>query len=207
MRPTRILGILSIAWLLGAAYATHPASKPIDRKALVTRHNVIRTKFNAESPMQVGNGEFAFGMDITGLQTFAPFNTMSQWGWHSSPPPKGQRESDFQGRVVETHGRPVWYPLDDPLHPELTDWMAGNPHRINLGRIGMILRKKDGTEATAQDIHNSRQELDLWNGIVTSRFDLDGVPVKVVTACHPTLDAVAARVTSPLMTEKDFPTT
>ena len=201
MRPTRILGILSIAWLLGAAYATHPASKPIDRKALVTRHNVIRTKFNAESPMQVGNGEFAFGMDITGLQTFAPFNTMSQWGWHSSPPPKGQRESDFQGRVVETHGRPVWYPLDDPLHPELTDWMAGNPHRINLGRIGMILRKKDGTEATAQDIHNSRQELDLWNGIVTSRFDLDGVPVKVVTACHPTLDAVAARVTSPLMKE------
>lgn len=62
---------------------------PLDRHALVTRHNVVLTQFNGEQPLQVGNGEFAFGMDLTGLQTFAPFNTMSQWGWHSSPLPAG----------------------------------------------------------------------------------------------------------------------
>ncbi|HLO97022.1 MAG TPA: hypothetical protein VK171_00390, partial [Fimbriimonas sp.] len=102
------------------------AAEPIDRKALVTRHNVTLTKFNLTRPMQVGNGEFAFGMDATGLQTFAPFNTMSQWGWHSSPLPVGKKLTDFQGQIVDTHGRPVWYPLMDPKNPEISNWMVGN---------------------------------------------------------------------------------
>lgn len=61
----------------------------IDRMALVRRHNVTLTKLDRNMPMQVGNGEFAFGMDITGLQTFVPFKTMSQWGWNSFDPPAG----------------------------------------------------------------------------------------------------------------------
>ena len=199
MRIIHAIGSIAALTVIANAQAGLFTLKPIDRMALVTRHNVRLSKFNPDRPMQVGNGEFAFGMDITGLQTFAPFNTMSQWGWHSSPLPKGQQESDFQGRLVETHGRPVWYPLDDPLHPQITDWMVGNPHRINLGRIGMVLRKKNGAEATALDVQNPHQDLDLWNGIVTSQFELEGVPVKVVTACHPTIDALAARITSPLI--------
>jgi hypothetical protein len=192
-------GILAIAlalWLLPAAAF---AAKGIDRQALVTRHNVVLTQLDLERPLQVGNGEFAFGMDATGLQTFAPFNTMSQWGWNSSPLPAGEKLSDFQGQVVETHGRPVWYPLEDPKHPEISAWMVGNPHRINLGRVGMILTKKDGTAAEAGDLQNVRQELDLWHGIVTSRFELEGVPVRVATACHPSVDEVAVRIESPLI--------
>ncbi len=172
---------------------------PIDRHALVTRHNVNLTKFDGQHPLQVGNGEFAFGMDITGLQTFAPFNTMSQWGWHSSPLPSGQRIDDFEGQVVETHGRPVRYPLPDPKHPEISAWLAANPHRINLGRIGLVLTKKDGSRATQTDLKNPLQRLDLWNGIVTSRFEFEGQLVTVTTACHPTLDSIAVRIESPLI--------
>lgn len=157
------------------------------------------TEFDGDRPLQVGNGEFAFGMDITGLQTFAPFNTMSQWGWHSSPLPRGQRVEDFQGQVWDTHGRPVRYPMPDPKHPELSEWLASNPHRINLGRIGLSMRKADGSAASLSDIRNPHQMLDLWNGIVTSRFELEGSPVTVITACHPTLDAVAVQVESPLV--------
>jgi len=29
---------------------------PIDRHALVTRHNVVLTKFDPENPLQIGNG-------------------------------------------------------------------------------------------------------------------------------------------------------
>lgn len=116
-----------------------PSAVPIDRRALVSRHNVVLTAYDGERPVQVGNGEFAFGMDSTGLQTFAPFNTMSQWGWHSSALPTGQRPEDFQGQVVETHGRPIRYPLPNPRQPELSAWLAANPHRINLGRIGLAL--------------------------------------------------------------------
>lgn len=174
-------------------------SSPINRHALVTRHNISITQFNGERPLQVGNGEFAFGMDATGLQTFAPFNTMSQWGWHSSALPPGQRPEDFQGQVLDTHGRPVRYPMPDPAHPELSAWLAANPHRINLGRVGLVLTKKDGTPAKQDDLQNIHQTLDLWNGIVTSQFELEGQAVMVKTACHPTIDAVAVRVESPLI--------
>ena len=64
------------------------AQSRIDRKAVVDRHKVVTTKTNLQSPAQVGNGEFAFGVDITGLQTFVPFNTMAQWSWHSFRCPK-----------------------------------------------------------------------------------------------------------------------
>lgn len=50
--------------------------------------------------MQVGNGNFAFGVDVTGLQTFYPFATLSSWGWHnfSLPNVTGQNlPSDFTG--------------------------------------------------------------------------------------------------------------
>ncbi|MGY3055290.1 hypothetical protein ACVWYG_003505 [Pedobacter sp. UYEF25] len=46
----------------------------IDRKALVNRHNLHITDRNVKGPTQVGNGHFAFGFDITGLQTFNKFN-------------------------------------------------------------------------------------------------------------------------------------
>jgi len=184
---------------LASILLTYSSTARIDRHALVSRHNVELTRFDDSRPLQVGNGEFAFGMDLTGLQTFVPFNTMSHWGWHSSPLPPGQRLEDFQGQVWDTHGRPVRYPMFDAEHPQLSEWMAANPHRINLGRIGLTLLKKDGRIATASDLQNPKQTLDLWNGIVTSKFEIDGDPVTVTTACHPGVDAIAALIESPLV--------
>ncbi|RYX82978.1 DUF3395 domain-containing protein [bacterium] len=77
--------------------------------------------------------------------------------------------------------------------------MHGNPHRINLGRVGLSLTKSDGTPATPSDLKDTRQELDLWSGLVTSHFTLEDQPVTVVTACHPSQDTVAARIESPLV--------
>lgn len=191
---------LTLITLANVTPASMPAPK-IDRHALVQRHNVTLTKFDGERPLQVGNGEFAFGMDITGLQTFAPFNTMSHWAWHSSPLPAGVKIEDFAGQVWDTHGRPIRYPMADPEHPEISAWLAGNPHRINLGRVGLILRKRDGSEATAADLQHPRQTLDLWSGVVTSTFELEGVPVKVTTAANPDVDAIASKVESTLAME------
>ena len=47
------------------------AVTPIDRKALVTRHNPVLHQLDPLSPLSIGNGEFAFTADITGLQTFS----------------------------------------------------------------------------------------------------------------------------------------
>lgn len=54
---------------------SHPAyaARKIDRKAVVTRHNPEIREGNLRGPMQVGNGEFAFGFDTAVCR---PFRTM-----------------------------------------------------------------------------------------------------------------------------------
>ena len=98
----------------------------INRRAVVERHKIITTATNPKSPAQVGNGEFAFGVDITGLQTFVPFNTLSHWSWHSFPIPGGQRIEDFKGLTLDTHGRIIRYDIQNKEQPELSLWLAGN---------------------------------------------------------------------------------
>src|SRR5262245_58422496 len=78
------------------------ASK-IDRFALVTRYNPVLQKIDPLSPLSVGNGEFAFTCDVTGLQTFAdeykdamPLCTMSNWGWHTNPLPAALQGKTYQ---------------------------------------------------------------------------------------------------------------
>lgn len=171
----------------------------IDRKALVDRHKIVTTQTNPRSPAQVGNGEFAFAVDVTGLQTFVPFNTMAQWSWHSFPLPEGKKVVDFKQLALDTHGRPVLHDLPNPEQPELSAWLAANPHRFNLGRIGFKLIRKDGSMATPADLTDARQEVDLWTGVITSRFRLEGVPVIVKTACHPRQDAIGVMVESQLL--------
>ena len=175
------------------------ANQKIDRRAVVERHRIITTTTNPKSPAQVGNGEFAFGVDITGLQTFVPFNTLSHWSWHSFPLPDGQNIQDFKGLTLDTHGRMVNYDIQNEEQPELSSWLAANPHRFNLGRIGLFLLKSDGTKATMNDLKNTRQEVDLWNGIISSYFTLEGIQVKVKTACHPSSDAIGVSVKSDLI--------
>jgi hypothetical protein len=76
----------------GAAALAVPADAtarpaPIDRHALVKRHNITWND-PAKHLLPLGNDEFNFGADGTGLQTFAG-SSLSHWGWHSFPLPDG----------------------------------------------------------------------------------------------------------------------
>lgn len=175
--------------------------EPIDREAIVKRHRVCTTGTLLKSPAQVGNGKFAFGMDITGLQTFVPFNTLSDWSWHSFPLPEGMRAEDYRPVAVETHGKKIAYELRNPDQPELSEWLTKNPHRYNLGRIGFRLLREDGTEAREIDLGNARQEIDLWTGVVYSRFELNRKEVKVRTVCHPDKDMIGVSIESELLND------
>ena len=175
------------------------AGQGIDRKAVVTRHNPVTYVSEKRSPAQVGNGQFAFGADITGLQTFRAFNTLSDWGWHSFPLPDGHSLDEYRPQELETWGRIIPYLLRDPDHPDISDWLRGNPHRINLGRIGFVLLKKDGTPAEEEDLTETRQETELWTGVVKSRFTLEGEEISVRTACHPEKDLISVRIHSELI--------
>jgi hypothetical protein len=196
----------------GLALAASPAlalGKPaarIDRQALVRRHNPVVTKFDPFAALSVGNGEFAFTADITGLQTFAdacerdfPLCTMAHWAWHTTPAPAGVRREDFRFKEFDTFGRKVGYATSKTGQEQLFNWLRENPHGLHLGRIAFALTKSDGSPATPGDLQNSRQQLDLWSSVLDSRFDFEGLPVRVLTCVHPELDAVAVRVGSPLL--------
>ncbi|MGA2438779.1 MAG: hypothetical protein ABSF57_09745, partial [Acidobacteriaceae bacterium] len=79
-----------------AGWCTIAQTAPIDRHALVTRHNIVVHSLDPNGAMAVGNGDFAFNFDVTGLQSFPefyektmPIGILSDWGWHSFPNPNG----------------------------------------------------------------------------------------------------------------------
>lgn len=185
-------------------------AQKIDRKALVTRHNVIVTKADSLSALTVGNGGFAFTVDVTGLQSFPlnyqkgiPLGTQSEWGWHSFVDTIGYRREEAL-KTYHVNGRDITYVTqhnDPPRKKEAANWFRQNPHRLQLGNVGFELLKKDGSVATLNDIQNIRQELNLWTGEIKSHFTLENVPVDVSTFGHAVKDAISIKVNSPLLKE------
>ncbi|MEO6393151.1 MAG: hypothetical protein ABIP75_14980, partial [Pyrinomonadaceae bacterium] len=180
----------------------------IDRAALVDRHNPALRALDPLSPLTVGNGEFAFTADITGLQTLPaeyenkmPLCTMSQWGWHTRPAP-GLDPAKLRPSQYDSHGRSVGYHTDSTGQTELFNWLRQNPHRLHLGQIGLCYVAAGAGEIKLADISEIEQRLDLWSGILTSRFRLEGVPVTVRTAVHPTLDQLAVSIESRLVEQR-----
>jgi len=178
-----------------------------DRKDLVTRHNPVLTAISTDSPLSVGNGEFCFTADVTGLQTLYdtyeranfPLCTMSNWGWHSAPSEKGKTYEweDLELTEYEHAGRKVYYPVEEmPWNKEVYHWLRHNPHKFNLGRISLCLAS--GKDITPDNITDIRQKLDLYTGTLYSNFTLDGEPVEVITICDSDSDTVAFKIKSPL---------
>jgi hypothetical protein len=188
--------------------SSHADDSPIDRRALVTRHNVTLTKSDPLTPLSLGNGEFAFTADITGLQTFPEHHqkgmslgTLSQWGWHSVTNPKGYSLTDALSEYTVA-GRKVPYAAGGAPsggYSPAAEWLRANPHRLHLGQIGLRIVKSDGSPAGIGDLDETTQTLDLWAGMLSSPFKVQGHPVNVGTVCHPTRDMLAVRIESPLL--------
>ncbi|KAI4518732.1 hypothetical protein K525DRAFT_242015 [Schizophyllum commune Loenen D] len=179
-------------------------SAAIDRRSIVSRYNPFRNVSSTSTPMQVGNGNFAFGMDATGLQTFQPFAILSSWGWKNDSLPNGTTEADiarYHGTTWLDHGRPVEYDFGgEPAAIE--QWLTANPNRVNLGRIGLAFFDDAGTPLTnvsEADLASLSQELDLWTGIAQSEFEWAGAGVRVTTSCADRADAVVVTLSSALL--------
>ncbi|MGD1106479.1 MAG: hypothetical protein ABR865_05500 [Terracidiphilus sp.] len=195
-------------------------SGSIDRSALVKRHTVTLHQPDSLGVLAVGNGNFAFNADITGLQSFPeyyeksmPLGILSNWGWHSFPNPKGYSLENFPDTCwdITRNGKSgkICYPSIDQLVqgietgvPEEAEYLRSNPHKFGIGRIGLEITKTDGSRAAIGDLESIEQKLDLWSGVLTSNFEVDGEPVSVETAAHPQRDEVAIRIKSRLITSQ-----
>lgn len=201
--------ILCASLCLSAFVAT---AQPINREAVVKRHNVHVTKIDSLSSLTVGNGNFAFTVDATGMQSFpdayakgVPLGTQSVWGWHNFPNTENIKIEQAQ-KTYDLEGRKISYTVQgkEPESKKAVEYFRVNPHRLQLGNIGLEIKKKDGTLATVDDIQNINQQLDLWTGIISSSFTVEGVPVKVTTAGHQQMDVVSFRIESPLIEKKNI---
>jgi hypothetical protein len=161
----------------------------------------------------VGNGGFAFTVDITGLQTFPdsyvrgiPLGTMSDWGWHTEENPENYQISELY-KTYNVRGRPVDYlrqyrANEDVRKAAASHWLRANPHRFHLGMIGLQILKEDGNEISIKDVQDPVQKLNLWTGEIDSRFSVGGVPVHLKTVCHPDYDMISVKIVSALIGQK-----
>ena len=107
---------------IAAAVASMPlaSAAPIDREALVSRHHPVNRKADVDGTLTVGNGGFAFGVDITGLQTFAehyhrwgvPTETQSRWCWVTDPNPENYALADASVDFTTASKKVVSYPTN-----------------------------------------------------------------------------------------------
>src|SRR5690606_35215726 len=176
MRP-----VLAIAaFLILTACGTRDAAdkpQPIDRLAVVARHNVHLTSPDTLGSLSVGNGAFSFTVDVSGLQTFyreyengISLGTQAEWGWHTIPSRVQYTLNDVAREYETCDGRKVPYAIQraDGRAADATQWLRANPHRLHLGLTGLALLKKDGTPALLTDLNDIDQTLDLWSGTITS---------------------------------------
>ena len=194
-----------------AISALQAKSTPIDRQAVVSRNNPIITEVNPLSSLSVGNGHFVTTVDITGLQSYpddyksgVPLNSMSDWGWHKFENTKNLLASESEKAFDLGHGHKEIYAVEykkqeDGRHREATEYFRANPHRLNLGTIGLNFKDSKGKKIEAIQLSQIHQELKLLDGEITSSFKADGEAVRVVTGVHPEKDALYAQVKSNLL--------
>ncbi|KAI0343845.1 hypothetical protein BDW22DRAFT_1328504 [Trametopsis cervina] len=198
-------GTSAASLVFAALVATSEQSlaKAIDRHSVVSRYNPTRNASSFDTPMQVGNGNFAFGADVTGLQTFLPYNIMSSWGFKNDSFPPGYTWEDvanYRGVEWDFHGRPIQYDFDGSPSA-LEQWLIANPNRVNLGRVGLLFYDSSGhlSNVSEGNLTHTQQKLDLWTGTITSQFFYEGEQVTITTSSAQSSDAIGISLQSPLL--------
>ena len=205
-------------------YDTSNTTAEINRQAVVTRNNPVVCESSPLASLSVGNGHFATTVDVTGLQSFpfeygagVPLTAMSDWGWHKFKNTDRLIPEDSWKSFDLGHGHREIYAVEykpkgsmliknDSIAPlrriAATDYFRVNPHRLNLGTIGLEMRTVKGDSIHLEDLSNIRQEQHIYDGKIESSFVAGGSSVSVTTACLPDRDALICRVKTPLLTKQ-----
>ncbi|MDT8886656.1 hypothetical protein [Aquirufa regiilacus] len=180
----------------------------IDRKSVVERHVVHVNSADTLAALSVGNGSFAFTVDVTGLQSFPveyakgiPLGTQSTWGWHAFPnSSKFKRSETYRDALYG--GRKVSYALQghqNARKDSANEYFRQNPHRVHLGHFGFRIYSKRGKLLGLHDLQAISQRLNPYTGEIESHFEVEGVPVDVLTFAGQFADEVYVRVQSALL--------
>ena len=199
-------------------FDTDNATKKINRQAVASRNNPVITEADPLASLTVGNGHFATTVDVTGLQSFpfdyeagVPLTAMSDWGWHKFENTGGLTPSETEKAFDLGHGHQEIYAVEykqkqlgdgsavTPRNVQATEYFRVNPHRLNLGIIGLELKNSAGEKIGLKALTDIQQELKLYDGVIESSYKADGQQVDVTTAALQNKDAVIYRIKTPLL--------
>jgi hypothetical protein len=114
------------------------AQQKINREAVVRRHTIKVDKIDSLSSLSVGNGNFAFTVDATGMQSFpdayangVPLGTESVWGWHSFP--------NTENLKLKMHKRSMSWKEERYLIPYSQKNRKGQGKRLNIFVLILIV--------------------------------------------------------------------
>ena len=180
---------------------------PLNRKELVRQQNPKSDSYDPDSFLSVGNGNFAYTVDCTGLQTIlheregkTPLCTMSTWGMHCYPGKEVPHYEQLKLKQYQAGGRTVGYMSDSKGQEALFNDLRVNPHRFNLAHIGLYSPQG----IAAGDLSAVSQELDLYQGVIASTFTFHTERVQVTTFCDPHQDQLGFSISSPLFRTKQL---
>ena len=199
-------------------YDSENIERPINRQSVVSRNNPVITSADPLASLTVGNGHFATTVDVTGMQSFpfdyeagVPLTAMSDWGWHKFENTGGLKPSETEKAFDLGHGHQEIYAVEykqkqlgdgsavTPRNVQATEYFRVNPHRLNLGIIGLELKNRAGEKIELKDLKDIQQELKLYDGVIESSYKADGQQVDVTTAALQNNDAVIYRIKTPLL--------
>ncbi|WP_297091784.1 hypothetical protein [uncultured Draconibacterium sp.] len=184
---------------------TQKTETKINRFELVNRHNVQINDFDSLSSLSVGNGKFALTVDATGLQTFPQvykngvcLGTMSEWGWHSFPNTENYKLEEAY-KYYDVEGRKIAYAVqwkEAGKQQDAANYFRVNPHRLQLANIGLELLNADNSPTQPSQIKNINQQLNLWEGVISSSFEIEESNVEVTTFSHSEKDKLYTQIKS-----------
>lgn len=174
----------------------------IDRRALVSAHDVTFKRCDYEAPLELGNGSFAVSLDVTGFQGLykeyeaagVPLCIMGEKFWNSYPAtPAESAPLVYTGYSHD--GRPVSYPVRAAAgNEQVYNYLRQNPHKFSLCRIALAV---DGRRLTSSaELEAVSQRLHLWGGTVSSSFRAHGRKVSAETWVAPRSDTVCYTLSS-----------
>ncbi|MBK6285613.1 MAG: hypothetical protein IPF54_25740, partial [Draconibacterium sp.] len=124
--------------------------------------------------------------------------TQSEWGWHSFPNTENYRlEETYQYFDVESRKVPYAVQWNEPgRKQDAANYFRMNPHRLQLANFGFALFNADKSKVEVGEIKNINQNLNLWEGLIESSFEIENEKIDVSTCVHPEKDLVEVEINS-----------
>ncbi|MDE6407114.1 MAG: hypothetical protein K2K48_05615 [Anaeroplasmataceae bacterium] len=147
------------------------------KKEFISKYDIIHHNFDIENPLTIGNGNFAFTCDITGLQTFyqsytkIPLCTMSNLFWGKQ---KGTGDLPYQVYIKKSDASEVKYMTDTTA--EAYENYRDDVFKFDMFKLVFLVQGKPMKKEKIKVIY---QKLILYEGKIETEFQYEKETVYV----------------------------